>query len=155
MYSRFLFDAAVRRAQNSGLSVISVCHASLPPGVPCRDHYGNYVNAFTVYIGKPGSIEKDCAYGRSVCSIHQTVSPGMGEALADISRNLRLAEQFQTRDQYEDYFLPSARPCEVDQLRQAWRDIQNCSQRARRCLPPLLVAWLINGAETADHEKAA
>lgn len=143
---RFPYDAARNRAERLGLSVVSVCHASLPPGVPCRDHWDNYVTAETVYIGAPGTPEKLCAYGRSVHSIHQQATPGLAEALRDICDALAVMDSFTSRAEYVDYYLgPNVGRCpahQIDQMAQAWRDYQCTAHRAVRCLPPELVAWL-------------
>jgi hypothetical protein len=145
-YIRFLFDAAKRRAEDAGLTVISICPAALPVGIPSRDHYGNYVKAETVYIGKPGTIEKNCAYGRSVYPIHQIVAPGIAEGLADIAESLQNFQTFKTRAAYEDYYRSGCRgAADIDSMAQAWRDYVTTAERARRCLPPDLFAWLASG----------
>jgi hypothetical protein len=131
--------------------VISVCHAALPHGVPERDHFGNYVMAQTVYLGRPGSTERDCAYGRSVHSIHQAALPGMAEAMADIAEALMYTREFASCAEYETYFLPACRSAaEICEMPAAWRDYRCTADRARRCLPADLLAWLDSGACTAD-----
>jgi hypothetical protein len=141
---RFPYDAARRIAADHGLTVISVCHASLPPGTPAKDHYGNYVSAFTVYIGKPGTIEKNCAYARCFKPHTQLVDPGISEALSAIADHLAYWDKFGSRADYEAYYnSPNRLPeYQQQQLRDAWCDHASTAQRAIACLPAELVAWL-------------
>ena len=156
MPSHFLYDPAERRARDAGLAVISVCHAALPAGVPCRDHYGNYVTAETVYIGSPGSREYNCAYGRSVHSIHQQVLPGLAEALADIAEALQVVGTFKTRAAYEEYYRPGCRHCgDIDSMAVAWRDYVCTAERAKRCLPAGILQWLESGDCYGTARKVA
>lgn len=57
--SRFLYDAARIRAEDAGIVVVSCCYADLPKGLPRTDHYGNHLTAQTIYIGQPGTMEKN------------------------------------------------------------------------------------------------
>jgi hypothetical protein len=141
--NRFPYDAAERRARESGLALVNVCHAALPPGVPSRDHWGNYVTARTVYLGTPGTVEKDCAYGRVVHSIHQQATPSMADALHDIADALLMVRTFADRAAYEAYFSAGCRnSAERDAMATAWHDYSGTAQRATRCLPPELLTWL-------------
>ena len=141
----FLFDAAKRRATELGLTVVSVCHASLPDGLPCRDHYGNYLTARTVYIGEPGTIEKDCTYGRSVFPIHQTVEPGVDSCLFDVWEALHTIKKYSSCETYLESVAPYVSgPIQLEQARSHWFDRKSVADRARRCLPAELMAWLMN-----------
>jgi hypothetical protein len=142
--SRFPYDAARWQAEKHGLTVISVCHASLPPGTPSRDHYGNYVSALTVYIGKPGTVEKNCAYARCFKPHTQLVDPGISEALSAIAYHLAYFDSFANRAEYEAYYnSPHKLPeYQQQQLRDAWHDHSSTAQRAIACLPAELIAWL-------------
>jgi len=143
MNTRFLFDAAQRYGRDAGLEVVSVCHAALPAGVPSRDHCGNYVNAFTVYIGAPGTPEYGCSYGRVINSIHTLATPTVADALHDIAQALDVVAEFGSRADYETYFLGGCRGvAEIDSMRVAWRDYQQTAHRAKRCLPADLLAIL-------------
>jgi hypothetical protein len=143
MKTRFLFDAAQRYGRDAGLEVVSVCHAALPVGVPLRDHYGNYVNAFTVYVGAAGSPEYHCAYGRVVNSIHTLATPTVADALHDIAQAIDVVQEFSCRAEYEEYFLGGCRGVtDIDAMRVAWRDYQQTANRAQRCLPADLFAML-------------
>ena len=145
----FNFDAAERRAREAGLCVVSVCHANLPAGCSSRDQCGNYVKAESVYLGcGPNALERDCAYGVCVSSIHQTVLPGAGEALHVIAKAIQTVDTFGDRHAHFDYFRPSCRgPAELDALDRAWREAEDCARRARHILPAELIAWL---ATTCD-----
>lgn len=139
----FPFDAAKRRAENSGLVVISVCHADLLPGTPRQDGTGNYIQARTVYIGRPGSMEHSCAYARCYSTIYQRVDPGLAECLSAITYHLLVFNEFNgSRASYEDYMNDPYRLYPQDQLRAAWHEHATTAQRAMRCLPPELLAWL-------------
>lgn len=140
---KFNYSAAEFRAREAGLTVVSVCHAALPAGVPSRDHWGNYVMAETVYVGRPGTVEKNCAYGRSVHSIHQGARPSVADALRDIADALRMVRTFASRADYEAYYLPGCRHNgNIDAMAESWRDYSNTAARARRCLPADLLEWL-------------
>lgn len=141
---RFPYDAARWQAEKHGLAVISICHADLPPGTPSRDHYGNYVSAFTVYIGKPGAVPYNCAYARCFKPHTQLVDPGISEALSAIANHLAYFDSFADRAEYIEYFNSPHRLPEYQQqqLRDAWCDHSSTAQRAIRCLPPELILWL-------------
>lgn len=141
---RFPYDAANRRATEAGLVVISVCHADLPPGTPLQDDMGNYIQARTVYIGKPGTLEKHCAFGRCYSTIHQTVNPGLAECLSAIAGHLLYFDTFGTRANYEDYHNDPYRllPHQQDQLAESWHEHATTAQRAVECLPPEVLEWL-------------
>jgi hypothetical protein len=141
--TRFLYDAAERRARQAGIQVVSACHASLPPGTPCRDGHGNYVTAETIYVGIPGTAEKDCAYGRCIHSIHDVSSPSVSSALHDIAEALLVLRTFADRAAYEAYYRAGCRTAaDHDSMAVAWRDYSNTAHRAIRCLPAELLAWL-------------
>jgi hypothetical protein len=140
----FLFDAAKRRATDLGLTVISVCHADIPPGMPIQDHFGNYVTARTIYIGKPGTAEKNCAYGRSVFPIHQAVDPGIDSCLLNIWEALNILRRFPDLEQYLEAWRPSTSGTNrYEQVRDYWLDCKSIVDRAKRCLPDEILAWLI------------
>lgn len=141
--TRFLFDAAERRAREAGIQVIQACYADLPPGVPCRDGYGNYVTGETIYIGIPGTAAKDCAYGRCFHSIHDVSSPSVSSALRDIAEALQVLRTFGSRADYEAYYRAGCRTvADHDNMAVAWRDYSNTAHRAIRCLPAELLSWL-------------
>lgn len=146
---RFLYDAAERRAREAGIAVVSICHASIPKGVPSRDHFGNYVMAETVYIGRPGDKEKYCAYSCCVHSIHQRVEPSVADCLAGIAEALLYVNTFENRESYLDYYyfsLPgAARPYRIDDVINVWHDHVAVAMRARRYLPADVLAWLESG----------
>ena len=141
---QFPYDAARRQAEKHGLTVISVCHASIPKGVPLRDGYGNHIQARTVYIGQPGTIEKRCAYARCYSTIHQIVDPGTQEALSAIAEHLMYWDIFGSRAEYEHYFNTPYRllPHQQDELAIAWQEHSSTAQRAIACLPAELISWL-------------
>ncbi len=140
----FSHDAARRLAKKHGLVVISVCHASLANGVPSQDGYGNYVQARTVYIGHPGTIEKRCAFARCYSTIYQTVEPGIAEALSVIAGHLMYFDSFASRAEYETYHNTPYRllPHQQTQLADAWHEHSGTAQRAIACLPAEIIAWL-------------
>jgi hypothetical protein len=72
------------------------------------------------------------------------VDPGISEALSAIAGHLLYFDTFQTRKAYEDYHnTPYALlPYQQDQLAESWHEHATTAQRAIKCLPPELVAWL-------------
>ena len=142
---RFNFDAAKRRAEKLGLVVVSVCHASIPRGVPPQDGTGNYIKAKTVYIGKPGAMEHNCAYARCYSTIHQIVDPGMGEALSSICGHLAYYDTFNgSRADYEAYFNSPypLLPHQKAELAESWHEHTTTAQRAILRLPAEMITWL-------------
>lgn len=141
---QFPYDAAERRAREAGIRVISVCHANLPAGCGTRDGYGNYVKAQSVFLGQPDALERDCAYGVCVSSIHQIATPSAADALEAIARAIQTVNAFGDRHAHFNYFRPACRGvAELDALDRAWWEAQGCAMRARRTLPAELLEWLV------------
>lgn len=142
---RFPYDAAKRQAEKYSLTVVSVCHADIPKGAPLIDGCGNYIKARTVYIGLPGTIEKNCAFARCHSTIHQSVEPGTAEALCAIAGHLLYFDTFHgSRQEYIDYHNSPYRllPYQQDQLIESWHEHTTTAQHAIKCLPAELIAWL-------------
>jgi len=144
------FTKADWLARDHGLVVLSACAASLPAGIPLRDHYGNRVTATTAYIGtadQAGTLPKGLAYGRLIRSIHNQASPQAGDVLLHIAEQFELLSAYPTRESFEHFAIdclgfgrcPADR---IDEARQQWRDASNTVERAKRCLPEPVVSQL-------------
>ena len=144
----FPYSAADYRARKAGLAVLGCHYATLPPGVPARDHYGNYVQAQHVWIGaaelgKEAIGSADCAYATVVQSIHCLATPNLGTALAEIRRAILTVQEFPSREDYVAAMLPYGCRDET-MLSNAWVVELDCALRAQRTLPTELVSWLIS-----------
>ena len=149
MFKTHHYTKAEKIVRDHKLKIHSTCHASLPEGVPYRDHYGNYVTARTVYISTPETKdlpEKNQAYGRQVASIHDNRSSDLVDALLDIAENIVWVNKFKTGENYERYMTHDYRECyrgvSLDRYRRMWRDHLNTAQRAKKTLPAGLIKEL-------------
>ena len=142
------YTAAEWIARDHGLEVFQACPVSIPAGVPHRDHYGNYVTAFSVYIGttdQRDQLPKNHAYRLLVQSIHDN-SCSVAGVLIDIAEKMQLDAEFSDRQAFEDYMLRDdinrAPVGYRDQLRDQYRDFKNTAARARACLAPEVITKL-------------
>lgn len=135
----FNYDAADRYAREAGLVITEVTYAAMPAGVSPFGPNGERYDARCAYIGKPGAMPRDCAYGVSVQSTSQQVDPGFGETLLRIAEAIDTVETYKTRAAYEASLAPYCRPFptarDLDEMAVAWRDYSNTAHRAQKVLP--------------------
>ena len=130
-------------------------HAAWPAGASTRDHWGNPLNAFRVWIGPPelgqaGIGSADACYADLVQSIHNVATPDLGTALAEIRRCLKRVRNFPNRADYVEEMLPYGRGVDPQTIANHWTESLDCAMRAERNLPAGLIDWLV-GLDCADY----
>lgn len=144
----FPYSAADYRAREMGLAVLGSHYCVMPPGVPLRDHWGNYIQAEMIWIGavdlgRDAIGSSQAAYGVVVQSIHNQAMPDLGSVLANIRRALLTVEEFPQRADYVQAMLPYHHG-DPKTLADAWTWELDCALRARKTLPPALIDWLLS-----------